>query len=98
MFEELARIHARLMPFERYAASDLWTDEHTSAQILKYHFDGQVDISSRNAVFIERSVVRIVSRFAVRRGHRIADFGCGPGLYTIRRARHRRELPKSTFP
>lgn len=88
MFEELARIHARPKPFEHYTASDLWSDEHTSAQMLKYHLDEQVDVSSRNAAFIERSVAWILSRFAVRRGTRIADFGCGPGLYTMRLARH----------
>lgn len=88
MFEELARIHARPIPFEHYTASDLWTNEHTSAQMLKCHLDDQVDVSSRNAAFIERSVAWIVSHFAVRRGSRIADFGCGPGLYTIQLARH----------
>lgn len=88
MFEELARIHARPKPFEYYTAGDLWTDEHTSAQMLKYHLDEQVDLSSRNAAFIERSVAWIVSRFAVSLGTRIADFGCGPGLYTTRLARH----------
>jgi len=87
MFEELARIYDRPKPFEYYTASDLWTDEHTSAQMLRYHLDEQVDISSRNASFIDRSIAWIVSRFAVCHGTRIADFGCGPGLYAMRLAR-----------
>ncbi len=88
MFEELARLHARPKPFEHYTTSDLWADEHTSAQMLKYHLDEKVDLSSRSTAFIERSVAWIVSRFAVRSGSRIKDFGCGPGLYTARLARH----------
>jgi SAM-dependent methyltransferase len=88
MFEELTRIHARPKPFEHYTASDLWSDEYTSAQMLNYHLNEEVDLSSRNHPFIERSVAWIVSRFAVGSGTRIADFGCGPGLYTTRLARH----------
>jgi hypothetical protein len=64
MFDDLRRIYARPKPFEYYTASDLWTDEHTSAQMLRYHLDERVDISSRNAPFIDRSVAWIVSRFA----------------------------------
>jgi cyclopropane fatty-acyl-phospholipid synthase-like methyltransferase len=69
-------------------ASDLWTDEHTSAQMLKYHLDRGADLSSRNHEFIERSVAWMVSHFAIGPGTRIADFGCGPGLYAARLARH----------
>ncbi len=97
MFEELARIHARPAPFEHYTASDLWTNEHTSAQMLKYHLNEQVDLSSRNHAFIERSVAWIVSRFAVGPGTRIADFGCGPGLYTGRLARHAAQVTGIDF-
>jgi hypothetical protein len=34
MFEELEKISSRPRPFEFYTASDLWTDEHTSEQML----------------------------------------------------------------
>ena len=88
MFEQLRKINARPKPFEYYTASDLWTDEHTSAQMLKFHLDSDVDLSSRNHQFIERSVAWMVSRFVIGPGTRIADFGCGPGLYTARFARH----------
>ncbi len=87
MFDELTRINTRPKPFEHYTASELWQDEHTSAQMLKYHLNEDVDLSSRNHAFIERSVAWIVSHFGVGSGTRIADFGCGPGLYTTRLAR-----------
>ncbi|HUT12879.1 MAG TPA: class I SAM-dependent methyltransferase [Thermoguttaceae bacterium] len=88
MFEQLVDIHARPKAFEHYTTDYLWTDDHTSAQMLKYHLDEDIDVSSRNDAFIDRSVAWILSHFAVRRGTRIADFGCGPGLYTTRLARH----------
>lgn len=88
MFEELERINERPEPFEFYTASDLWTDEHTSAQMLSFHLNESIDISSRNAEFINRSVKWIASRFNIGKDTKIADFGCGPGLYTTRLAKH----------
>jgi 2-polyprenyl-3-methyl-5-hydroxy-6-metoxy-1,4-benzoquinol methylase len=81
MFEELERINERPEPFQFYTASDLWTDEHTSARMLSFHLNEAIDVSSRNAEFINRSVEWIASEFNVGRDTRIADFGCGPGLY-----------------
>ena len=88
MFEELVRINERPEPFQVYTASDLWTDEYTSKQMLSYHLNEDVDVSSRNARFIKRSVAWIVSEFQIDGDTRIADFGCGPGLYTTALARH----------
>ncbi|MEE4263452.1 MAG: methyltransferase domain-containing protein [Desulfobacteraceae bacterium] len=88
MFEELERINERPEPFQCYTASELWTDEHTSKQMLSYHLDGASDVSSRNAEFIHRSVKWIASEFNIGPGTRIADFGCGPGLYSTRLAKH----------
>jgi len=86
MFEELEKINTRPEPFEFNTVSDLWTDEYTSKQMLSFHLNEKVDISSRNAAFIERSAEWIVSHFNVGAGTKIADFGCGPGLYTTRLA------------
>lgn len=87
MFETLQAIFARPEPFSVYTARDLWTDEHTSAQMLKYHLNAEVDLSSRRHAFIERSVEWMVPRFDLAEGARVADFGCGPGLYANRLAR-----------
>ena len=81
MFEELERIQERPEPFQFYTASDLWTDEHTSKQMLSFHLNETIDVSSRNAEFINRSVEWIASEFDIGRNFKIADFGCGPGLY-----------------
>jgi 2-polyprenyl-3-methyl-5-hydroxy-6-metoxy-1,4-benzoquinol methylase len=86
LFRELKEINTRPRPFEFYTADELWTDAHTSKQMLEYHLNESVDASSRNKGFIERSVEWITSRFEVDKTTKIADFGCGPGLYTTRLA------------
>ncbi len=87
MFDQLDQINARPQPFEFYTARGLWTDEHTSEQMLALHLDERLDVASRNAAFIDRSVEWIAAHFGVGPRTRIADFGCGPGLYTMRLAR-----------
>ena len=71
-------------PFSVYTAKELWTDEHTSAQMLAYHLDGEIDVSSRRTNFIEDSVSWMTECFDLSASSRIIDFGCGPGLYTSR--------------
>ena len=87
MFEQLENINTPPEPFEFYTASDLWTDEYTSEQMLKFHLNEGIDVSSRNVAFIDHSVDWIVSHFNIGVGKKIADFGCGPGLYATRLAR-----------
>ena len=87
MFEQLEEINKRPEPFDFYTASELWTDEHTSERMLSFHLNEDIDVSSRNAEFINRSVEWIISRFSVDEGTKIADFGCGPGLYATRLAK-----------
>jgi len=88
VFKELKETNLRPEPFEFYTASDLWTDEYISKQMLSYHLNEDVDLSSRNAKFINRSVEWIDSYFRVE-GKKVADFGCGPGLYTTRLAQRK---------
>jgi len=97
MFEELEKINSRPEPFEFYTASDLWTDEHRSKQMLSFHLNEEVDISSRNATFIDQSVEWIASHFNIGAGTKIADFGCGPGLYTTRLARRQADVTGIDF-
>ena len=87
MFDELMEINTRPKPFQFYTADELWTDKHTSKQMLKYHLDDSVEFSSRKKEFIDRSIEWIVSHFGVNTNTSIADFGCGPGLYTNRLAK-----------
>lgn len=86
MFNTLNKINARPEPFEYYTAPELWTNEHTSKKMLEYHLHEKIDAASRNPVFIERSVNWISTKFDIAKGTKIADFGCGPGLYATKLA------------
>jgi len=72
MFAQLEDINKRPDPFEVYTAEDLWTDEHTSEQMLAYHLHTEIDVSYRRKEFIERSVDWIATRFHVNQGTRKA--------------------------
>ena len=97
MFDDLESISERPEPFEFCTARDLWTDDHTSAQMLSFHLNDAIDISSRNAEFIIRSVEWIASTFNIDQDTKIADFGCGPGLYATRLAKHRANVTGIDF-
>ena len=86
MFNDLKEINSQPKPFQFYTADELWTNEHTSKKMLEYHLNESIDVSSRKMSFIERSVKWIVSHFNVNNKTEIADFGCGPSLYTTRLA------------
>lgn len=87
MFKKINEINTKPKPFEYYTAAELWTNEHTAKQMLQFHLAEDMDLSSRNKDFIERSVEWIASRFKVNDSTAIADFGCGPGLYAGRLAK-----------
>ena len=84
MFENLKQINRRPAPYEFYTADALWTDEHTAGEMLKYHLNEELAMASRTGAFIERSVAWLQARFAIGAATHVADFGCGPGLYTAR--------------
>jgi len=87
VFSELALINERPVPFSRMTIADLWTDPHVSEQMLRYHLDGSVAVSSATTETIDATVAWLTERFGLVRGSRVLDLGCGPGLYTIRLAR-----------
>jgi len=86
MYNKLKEINTRPKVFQYYTAEELWTNDHTARQMLEYHLNEEVDAASRSKAFIEKSVSWIVDHFKIGNQTRIADFGCGPGLYTSRLA------------
>jgi len=82
VFDQLEQINHRPKPFEVYTAKELWTDDHISSQMLSHHLNGDNDLASRKSAFIDRSVDWIISKFKIDVSSSVADFGCGPGLYT----------------
>lgn len=84
LFSILESANEKPAVFSVYTAKDLWTDEHTSEQMLAFHLNGEIDVSSRRTGFIDDSVCWMTSTFGLSPNSRIIDFGCGPGLYTSR--------------
>lgn len=87
MFPLLDEINSKPDLFSDYTASALWADEYRSKQMLEFHLNGAIDVSSRRADFIEKSCDWIPKHFQIGAGKSLCDFGCGPGLYTSRFAR-----------
>ncbi len=87
MFEKLKEINGKPEAFELYTADSLWADEYRSKQMLAFHLNEGIDVSSRNTEFINRSSSWIINHFQLGPGKSVCDFGCGPGLYTSRFAK-----------
>jgi SAM-dependent methyltransferase len=86
MFNNLIEINHKPEAFEFYTARELWADPYRSKQMLQYHLNESIDASSRNHKFIDRSVEWICTNFELNEKSKIADFGCGPGLYASKLA------------
>ena len=84
LFYILESANKKPAAFSVYTVKELWTDEHTSEQMLAYHLNGEIDVSSRRTRFIDDSVRWMTKCFDLSASSRIIDFGCGPGLYTSR--------------
>jgi SAM-dependent methyltransferase len=87
LFAALESASTKPRPFSVYTTSELWTDRHTSEQMLAFHLNGDIDVSSRRTSFIDDSVRWLWEHFDLSASSRTIDFGCGPGLYTSRLAR-----------
>ncbi|WP_217358921.1 class I SAM-dependent methyltransferase [Ruegeria sp. HKCCA5491] len=87
MFVLLDEINSKPGVFSSYTASALWADKYRSKQMLEFHMNEAINLSSRRADFIERSSDWIIDHFEIGMGKSVCDFGCGPGLYTSRFAK-----------
>ncbi len=83
MFKKLQRIIERPEPFSVDTVERLWNDPHISKQMLAYHLNPDSEPASRNHAFVARSIEWIAERFSLGPAKAVADFGCGPGLYTL---------------
>ena len=82
MFNKLKNINSRPKPFEYYTAIELWTNDYTAKQMLNFHLNEDLDLASRNKAFMDRSTKFIIEQFKMDNTKDVAEFGCGPGLYT----------------
>lgn len=63
-----------------------WDDEHISAQMLEAHLDPSHDAASRRPGLRQRTLDWLRKQVLPPAG-RVADLGCGPGLYSLELAR-----------
>ena len=84
LFDEMERVVRRPRPFEHYTSPQLWNDSHISKGMLDAHLDQGHDAASYRKELIDKGVDWMASRFDISEETRICDFGCGPGLWTIR--------------
>lgn len=84
MFKALQSINRRPQPFDIYTTPLLWNDRHLSKKMLDLHLDEHIDLASRKKTFVDRSSDWIISRFDIGPDKTLCDYGCGPGLYTLR--------------
>lgn len=82
MYRQLKEINKKPKVFEFYTVDSLWADEYTSKQMLSYHLNTELDVASRNKIFIDKSVQWVITKFQVDEKSKICDFGCAVGLYT----------------
>jgi SAM-dependent methyltransferase len=83
MYNELIKLDERPKPFECYTAKELWDDDHISKKMLEFHLNPEVEPASRKAEAIAKAARWISAEFNIGPGTRLADFGCGPGLYAV---------------
>jgi SAM-dependent methyltransferase len=86
MYELIRELARRPDPFSVSTVKELWTRPHLAAQMLEYHLNQATEHASRTIPDIERIVDWIDVQLDLD-GKRVADLGCGPGLYARRMAR-----------
>lgn len=65
-----------------------WDDDYISQQMLNAHLNPDWDAASYNHKTIDRIVEWQVKYLNVKKGTKILDLGCGPGLYSTRFCQH----------
>jgi SAM-dependent methyltransferase len=63
-----------------------WDDPHISKGMLEAHLKPDHDAASRKHATIDKEIKHLVSSGIIKRGDRVLDLGCGPGLYSSRLA------------
>ncbi|MGY5534865.1 class I SAM-dependent methyltransferase [Streptomyces sp. C-3] len=87
LFAALTGLAARPAPYALLTTPELWTDPHLAGRMLAAHLDPAVDLSTYRASFVARALTWLTETFQAGPGVRVADLGCGPGLYATPLAR-----------
>lgn len=68
------------------AGTHFWDDPHISKGMLDAHLDPLHESASRRPETIDQEVNNLVSPSCFKKGDKVLDMGCGPGLYAVRLA------------
>ena len=91
--KQLTDSHSALSTILRYSAKPqlfepgetrFWDDPHISKSMLEAHLNPDNDTASRKPETIGKIISHLVSLNILKRGDKVLDLGCGPGLYTSR--------------
>ena len=69
-------------PLYEYTGELFWNDPYISKQMLKAHLNTEHDAASRNGKAILKTVNHLFDCGILKKGMRVLDLGCGPGLYS----------------
>lgn len=86
IISEIIKYSEKPRPFEP-GETCFWDDTHISKGMLHAHLDADSDMASRKHTTIDKDVANLLASGYVKRGDRVLDLGCGPGLYCTRLAR-----------
>jgi SAM-dependent methyltransferase len=68
------------------AGTRFWDDPHIAKSMLEAHLNPTHDAASRRPETIDKEVKNLISSGILKKGEKILDLGCGPGLYASRLA------------
>jgi 2-polyprenyl-3-methyl-5-hydroxy-6-metoxy-1,4-benzoquinol methylase len=81
MYERILEfLKEKPLPYMQSTAP-FWDDEHISKGMLAAHLNPDFEGASRKLVFIKKSVDWISGISDIRKGNKLLDLGCGPGIY-----------------
>lgn len=58
-----------------------WDDEHISEQMLNLHLNPDIEAASKTKETIDTEANFIIKAIDMKKGKKVLDLGCGPGLY-----------------
>lgn len=61
-----------------------WNDLYISKSMLAAHLNPKNDAASRKEETINKTVVNLLDNGFVKKGNKLLDLGCGPGLYSTK--------------
>ncbi len=86
VFESIKKMTLKPEPYAQ-GTIRLWEDPHIAKGMLESHLEADADGASRPHAFIDASVKWMAQMFPKESHPKVMDFGCGPGLYTLRLAK-----------